>query len=335
MIVFREVVKRFGIHVALDGLSLPIGRGDAVALLGPNGSGKTTTLKIAAGLVRPDSGEVAVGEPPRPPCEPLARRALSFLPQRVAFPETLTGAEVVEFYRRMRGVAPERSLAVLRFASLNGAGARAVGTYSGGMVQRLGLAVAMLPDAEILLLDEPTAALDPEGLAAFYALVEQRRARGQTLLFTSHQVGDVERVADRIVVIARGRLVAELTQSALQERLEARGALRVRVDRLPAGLLESVRELSPAAQWVNDDLVAPGGAAIRLAVIDLLRRRGAGIRTLIAEDGRLEDLYRELVATDAERTADRLVHPGHGDSASRPAPGTAGGEEGRCVSGTG
>jgi Cu-processing system ATP-binding protein len=299
VIVFRDVVKRYGAHIALDGLSLPVGGGEAVALLGPNGSGKTTTLKIAAGLIRPDSGEVAVGEPPRSPFDARARHALSFLPQRVSFPEALTGAEVVEFYRRIRGAAPERSREVLRFASLNGAGARPVGSYSGGMVQRLGLAVAMLPDAEILLLDEPTAALDPEGLAAFYALVERRREQGRTVLFTSHQVGDVEHVADRIVVIARGRLVAELTQSALRDRLAARGEIRVRLDQLPAGLLDAVREVAPGATCVRDEVVAPGGAAVRLAVIDLMRRSRVGIRSLAAEDGRLEDLYRELVAADA------------------------------------
>lgn len=313
MIVFRDVFKRFGTHVALDGLSLPIGRGDAVALLGPNGSGKTTTLKIAAGLIRPDSGEVAVGEPPLPPFEPRARRVLSFLPQRVSFPEALTGSEVVEFYRRLRGAAPERGREVLRFASLNGAGSRAVGSYSGGMLQRLGLAVAMLPDAEILLLDEPTAALDPEGLSAFYALVEQRRARGRTVLFTSHQVGDVDRAADRIVVMARGRLVTEMTLGALREHLAARGVVRARLDRVPPGLLEEVRQVSPAADWINGELVAPGGSAVRMRVLDVLRRRGVEIRSLAAEDGRLEDLYRELVAGNGQ-----VAHSGS-DSVSGPA----------------
>jgi Cu-processing system ATP-binding protein len=318
VIVFRDVFKRFGTHVALDGLSLPIGRGEAVALLGPNGSGKTTTLKIAAGLVRPDSGDVAVGEPPLPPSEPRARRALSFLPQRVSFPEALTGTEVVEFYRRMRGVPPGRSMDVLRFASLNGASSRAIGSYSGGMLQRLGLAVAMLPDAEILLLDEPTAALDPEGLNAFYALVEQRRARGQTVLFTSHQVGDVERAADRIVVIARGRLVAEMTLSALRDSLAERGAVRARLDRVPPGLLEAVRDLAPAADWLDGELVAPGGAAVRMAVLDVLRRRGVEVRSLVAEDGRLEDLYRELVAADVRQTHNVIR-----DTASQESPGAA------------
>lgn len=295
MIIFRDVVKRFGAQVAVDGLSVPIGRGEVVALLGPNGSGKTTTLKMAAGLIRPDAGDVSIGEPPSAPWHPDARRIVSFLPQRVAFPEALTGIEVIDFYRRLRELPASRTDAVLRFASLNAAAARPVSTYSGGMVQRLGLAVAMLPEAGALLLDEPTAALDPDGLATFYTLVGRGRTEGRTVLFTSHQVGDVERLADRFLVLVNGKLVAELTQAMLRDRLAARGTIRLRLACRPAGLLEDVRRLAPEAEWIGDELVAPTPAALRPAIVDIVRRRGE-ILGLVAQDGQLETLYRELVA---------------------------------------
>ena len=144
----------------------------------------------------------------------------------MSFPDALTGTEVVEFYRELRGAPAERSLKVLRFASLNGAGERTVGTYSGGMVQRLGLAVAMLPEAPVFLLDEPTAALDPDGLCAFYGLVERAREDGRAVLFTSHQLGDAERLADRFAVLVGGRLVASLSASELKDRLSERGVMR-------------------------------------------------------------------------------------------------------------
>jgi Cu-processing system ATP-binding protein len=303
VIIFREVVKRFGQNLAVDRLSVPIARGEVVALLGPNGSGKTTTLKIAAGLIAPDAGEVVVGEPPRPAAVPASRRVLSFLPQRVAFPDALTGEEVLDFYRQLRGAPRSRVEAVLRFASLDGAADRQVSTYSGGMLQRLGLAVAMLPDADVLLLDEPTAALDPDGLAAFYALVDRRRIEGRTVLFTSHQVGDVERLADRFLVLVRGRLVAELTQAALRDRLAQRGVMRLRLSRRPAGLLDAVRKLSASAGWAGDELVVSGPAAIRPVVLDLARRSGGEILGLVAQDGQLEALYRELVAAPGEEEA--------------------------------
>jgi Cu-processing system ATP-binding protein len=295
MIRFRDFTKDFGPHRAADGLTFYVEAGEAVALLGPNGSGKTTTLKAAAGLIRPTSGEVLVGEPGRSPQEPAARRAISYLPQKVSFPDAVTGREIVEFYRRLRNVDPARVDEVFRFASLNGAAGRSIATYSGGMVQRLGLAVAVLPDAPILLLDEPTAALDPDGLCAFYGLVERRRREGHTLLFTSHQLGDVERLADRFVLLVEGRLAAAFTQRELADRLSQRGVMRLRLERHIPGLVEQLRTISPAAVWASGELVISGPAADRPRVLDLVRAAGGRILGLTAEEGRLDLLYRELV----------------------------------------
>jgi len=293
MIRFEAFGKSYGEHVAARDVDLEVGAGEVVALLGPNGSGKTTCLKAAAGLILPTSGRVLVDGVPA--SRPEARRSLSFLPQKVSFPEALTGREVVDFYRGLRNVPAERSLEVLQFASLNGAAARAVGTYSGGMVQRLGLAVAALPDGPLLLLDEPTAALDPEGLAAFYGLVERRRREGKTILFTSHHLGDVERLADRFALLVGGRLVALLSSRELAARLAERGVLRLRLDRRPDGLLEALRPLAPAAAFSGDELVLPGPASLRPALLDAVRGAGAVVTSLTADEGRLDTLYSELV----------------------------------------
>jgi Cu-processing system ATP-binding protein len=294
MIRFQGLSKTFGAQRAVDALTLAVGRGEVVALLGPNGSGKTTSLKAAAGLLRPSAGEVFVGEPGLPASYPAARRAISFLPQRVSFPDALTGREVIEFYRRLRGAAPARTDEVLRAAALNGASKRAVGTYSGGMTQRLGLAVAALPEAPVLLLDEPTSALDADGLATFYTLVERRRQHGQTVLFTSHQWGDVERLADRVAVLVGGRLVADLPQRELSERLADRGVMRIRLDACSAELLARVQQAAPGARWEGAQLVVPGAAGARAAALEAVRATSAGIRGLTSEDGRLDVLYREL-----------------------------------------
>ena len=269
--------------------------GEVVALLGPNGSGKTTTLKAAAGLIHPTSGAVLLGRPGRSATQPAARQLLSFLPQRVAFPEALTGGEVLEFFRALRGVDRERTREVLRFASLNGASGRAIGTYSGGMVQRLGLAVAALPDAPVMLLDEPTAALDPIGLSAFYELVDRREREGKTVFFTSHQLGDVERLAGRFAVLVEGRLVAVLTQRELHERLAERGVMHVRLSSAPSTLLAEVSRIAPGACLRGDELAIPGPPSIRPPALAAIARAGVELRGLTTVEGRLDTLYREFV----------------------------------------
>ena len=200
---------RFGGLTALNALDLRLEAGEILGLIGPNGSGKTTSIKAAAGLVRPSSGSVLIGPRELPASNITARELCSFLPQRVAFPAGLSGREVLDFYGALRGRPAAAIKDVLAFTGLNGSSRRDVRTYSGGMTQRLGLAVAILPDAPLLLLDEPTAALDPEGLKAFYELIETRRARGQTVLFSSHLLADVERLATRIIVMEHGRIVRD------------------------------------------------------------------------------------------------------------------------------
>lgn len=295
MIRYRAFTKTYAGRRVVDALSFEVPRGAVVALLGPNGSGKTTSIKAAAGLIRPTAGAVVLGDDEVNALDARARRRVSFLPQRVSFPETLTGREVVEFYRRLRQAPPDAVDRALAFASLNGAGARPVGTYSGGMVQRLGLAVASVASAEVLLLDEPTAALDPEGLHSFYELVDVRRRAGAAVFFSSHQLGDVERLADLVAVIVAGRLVATFTERELAARLADRGTMRVRLGASIEGLLPRLRPLSPDASWRGAELILPGPASARPAMLDLVREAGGDIRGLTAEEGHLDQFYRELI----------------------------------------
>jgi Cu-processing system ATP-binding protein len=295
MISFRGFTKRFGAHLAVHDLTIHVPAGETLALLGPNGSGKTTSLKAAAGLVLPSGGEVLVGEPQRPAREPAARRCCSFLPQKVAFPEALSGREVLEFHRALRGCYGSRTEEVLRFAALNGAGDRAVASYSGGMVQRLGLAVAILPDAPILLLDEPTAALDPAGLAAFYELIDRRRRSGRTLLFTSHQLGDAERLADRVAILVEGRLVGLFSERELARRLADEGTMRVRLESDGSEVLGEVRKFCPKAAIDGDEVVVPGSSSIRPSILARIRAAGGVVTGLTTEEGRLDKLYMKLV----------------------------------------
>lgn len=294
MIQFQRFTKRFDEIVAVDSLTLEVGLGEIVALLGPNGSGKTTSLKAVAGLLKPTSGMVLIDG--RPAQRPEARGAISFLPQKVSFPDALTGREVVEFYRRLRGLAASRTHETLRMASLNGASDRCLATYSGGMIQRLGLAVAALPQAPVLLLDEPTAALDSAGLSAFYEMAERARSEGNSVLFTSHQLGDVERLADRFAILVGGRLAAIMTAGELSERLLERGLMRLELDRPAKGVLSAIFRIAPEATVKGNELIVAGSAELRARIIEAVRDSGSVIRAVSTEEGHLESLYKELVS---------------------------------------
>ena len=143
MITFRNFSKRFGDVDAVSSINLVINAGEIVALIGPNGSGKTTSIKAAAGLVRPSSGTVLIGPRQLPASDVIARESCSFLPQRVAFPSGMSGREVLNFYGALRGRSASAIQDVLAFTGLKGSSARDVRTYSGGMTQRLGLAVVI------------------------------------------------------------------------------------------------------------------------------------------------------------------------------------------------
>ena len=299
MIDYEGFTKSYGGKAVVNALTLTIPPGSVVALLGPNGSGKTTTIKAAAGLIRPDDGHVRIGPRRLPADDAAARWSCSYLPQHAAFPEGLTGREVVDFYRRLRNAPPGAAERVLKFASLNGASSKPVSTYSGGMVQRLGLAVATLDYPDVLLLDEPTAALDPDGLCAFYGLIEERRKGGGAIFFSSHQLGDIERLADRVAVIVNGTLVAQFTEREMAMKLADRGVMRVRLAARINGLLERVRSRSPKALWFGDELIVPGGAADRPAILDMIRAGGGEVTGLTAQEGRLDQFYSELVGAAA------------------------------------
>jgi ABC-2 type transport system ATP-binding protein len=197
--------------VALRGLSLDIPAGHVYGLLGPNGSGKSTTLKILLGLVTPTSGTTEIFGVPS---DLVASRVdVGFLPENPYFYKFLTGAETIAFYGKLCGLGgtnlKDRVKELLDLVDLTEAGDRRVGSYSKGMLQRIGLAQAMVHDPRLLILDEPTAGVDPAGSRQIRDLILQLKGRGKTILLTSHLLEQVQEVCDRVGILAKGRLVRE------------------------------------------------------------------------------------------------------------------------------
>jgi ABC-2 type transport system ATP-binding protein len=202
---------------AVDDLSLSVAPGQIYGLLGPNGSGKSTTLKALLGLLAPTSGECFLCGIPSE--DSAARRAVGFLPEAPYFQRFLSGRELLRFHARLGGLPragrEARLEEVLASVDLTGAADRRVGTYSKGMLQRIGLAQALVHDPEVLILDEPTAGVDPVGAAEISSLILALKARGKTVLICSHLLTQIEEICDRVAILHRGRLLAEGPPSEL------------------------------------------------------------------------------------------------------------------------
>ena len=214
--------KRYGRRVAVEEVSLTVGRGEVVGLLGPNGAGKTTVIKMLLGLVRPDAGEVMLLG--RSSSDVQARRAVGYLPELFRYQPWLTPAEVLRLHVRLAGVAipAAEQLACLDLVGLGARTGDRVGGFSKGMQQRLGLAVALVVRPELVVLDEPTSALDPLGRVDMRDLVLSLKERGVAVLLNSHLIGEVERVCDRVVILDSGRVAASGTLAELLGQREVR-----------------------------------------------------------------------------------------------------------------
>ncbi|ADH62704.1 ABC transporter related protein [Allomeiothermus silvanus DSM 9946] len=224
----RSLSKRFGNVSAVERVDLEVHRGEIFGFLGPNGAGKTTTLGMILGLVRPTAGDIEVlGQRVGSGRTTVLRKVGALLGAPALYPH-LSGRTHLELLARLQGgVSPGRIVEVLEWVGLSKAAHRLAGTYSTGMKQRLGIAMALLGEPELLILDEPTSGMDPAGMKETRELMKSLAASGITLIFSSHLLHEVEAVCDRIAVIHRGRLVA---QGAVQELLSKGEGVRVKVD---------------------------------------------------------------------------------------------------------
>jgi ABC-type multidrug transport system ATPase subunit len=210
---------------AVQKLSLRVRAGEVVGLLGPNGSGKTTTLKALAGLVRPTSGSCRIGGAAAG--TDAARVQVGYLPESIRLPGYATGREWLGLCAAMSsspaGQAPGRIAAILAWAGLAAEADQHLRTYSKGMAQRLGLAAAVVHEPRVVLLDEPASGLDPQGRLALLRLIRDLAGQGRTVIFTAHLLASLESVCDRIVILGQGRILAEGTPADLLGEISLEG----------------------------------------------------------------------------------------------------------------
>jgi ABC-2 type transport system ATP-binding protein len=296
--------KSFGKTVALDGLDLAVAAGEVHGFLGPNGSGKTTTIRVLLGLLRADSGTARLlgGDPWRDAVE--LHRRLAYVPGDVTLWPTLTGGEVIDLLGRLRGGLDAKRRADLldRFDLDPTKKARA---YSKGNRQKVALVAALASDAELLMLDEPTSGLDPLMEAMFRQCAEEERSRGRTVLLSSHILSEVEALCDRVTIIRAGRTVETGTLASLRHLTRTSIAAEL------AGPVAGLDQL-PGVHALVMDPSQDGGSRVRCEVDsdkleDLLRVLvTAGVRTLVSQPPTLEELFLQHYSAGPDHAAGRV-----------------------------
>ena len=302
MLSASHLTRRFDTRVAVDDVSFELARGEIFALLGPNGAGKTTTLRMLAGLIAPSSGTVHVDGEAMTPSASHLRGRIGFLTEAPGLWDRLTVYENLIVYARLQGVVPSDQ-AVGRALELFGIANRAgdpTAQLSKGLKQRVALARTLLHDPAIVLLDEPTAGLDPESAHDTRALILRLRNDNRTVVLSTHNLDEVDRVADRVGVL-RSRLIALDTPAALRSRLFGK-RVSITLAEPAAGYESIVRRAGGADVSIDGTAMsigAGGETMIAPAIVKALVDAGARIVSVIPEEPSLEEVYLRLLKDDA------------------------------------
>ena len=303
VVELSDVRKSYGSHTVLPALDLRLRRGECLALLGQNGAGKTTILKLILGLTLPASGEIRyLGSTGAPVAVGRWRHDLGYLPESVSFHDALTGREMLTFYARLKRRARPECSELLERVGLGAAADKRIGTYSKGMRQRLGLAQALMGNPSVLLLDEPTTGLDPALRSDLYRLIRERRESGRTTLISSHTLSEIEQSANRFIILNQGRVVSDGTLAEL--RHAAGLPTRLRVSLRPgttARVVDAVGDRA-ATSIVNDatiDLFCADAA--KLDVLRVITNIGPEVTDVEIAPAGLEQIYAHFTMPEGTR----------------------------------
>ena len=299
----RELRRRFGQRLAVDGVGFRVDPGETYGLLGPNGAGKTTTISMICGLLRRDGGEVTVAGASLDRDPGAVKAAIGYVPQDIALYPDLSGGENLRFWGRMQGLSGRelaaRVDAVLEVVGLTDRAGDKVADYSGGMQRRLNIAAGLLHRPKLLVLDEPTVGVDPQSRNAILENVEALRGEGSAVLYTTHYMEEAERLCDRVGIIDQGRLIAEGTRRELVAQVGERDRIELAASGDLIGLaaackrtLDGVDEATVVAGGLH--LVARDGRRLLPKLLELAETAGVEVTSVEVVEPDLEAVFLHL-----------------------------------------
>ena len=299
----EHLTKRYGEQAAVDDISFEVKAGEVLGFLGPNGAGKTTTMKMLCGLVAPDSGSMLVAGRSVLKEPEAVRQRIGYLPENNPLYLEMPVIDFLVFAARVQGMAEsrigERVAEMVRVCGLDPEKHKRIGELSKGYRQRVGLAQALVHDPDVLILDEPTTGLDPNQIVEIRELIREV-GRSKTVIFSTHILPEVEATCDRILIINKGRIVADGDAATLRRQAQGRDILRVKLEPVPEGAAEALRGV-PGVEEVR---ALQGGNAYELAcatgarpagdVFRLCAQQNWTLTELTPVETRLEDVFRGL-----------------------------------------
>jgi len=291
-IELHGVTKRYGDVTALRDLDLAVEDGEIYGFLGPNGAGKSTTIDILLDFVRPTSGSATVLGMDAQADSQAIRRRIGVLPEGFHVYERLTARQHLNFAIESKGASDDPE-ALLERVGIPDAADRKAGGFSKGMQQRLALAIALVGEPELLILDEPSTGLDPNGAREMRSIITEEADRGATVFFSSHILEQVEAVCDRVGILKAGELVAEDSIEALRSAADTGTTLTVTLDAVTDAAVDAARDV-PGVSEVSvdgDRLVVRGDSAAKTDVLDAVEATGADVRDFSTEQASLDDVF--------------------------------------------
>ena len=289
----NKLTKTYNHFTAVNNISFHVQKGEIFGFLGPNGAGKTTTIKAMLDLIHADVGTIRINKIDIRTHGKEAKKYIGYMPEKVAFYDNLTALQNLQFYAEIKHASKEECVQLINEFGLADAGKKRVGKFSKGMIQRLGMARAILGNPPILILDEPSGGLDPRGVVLIRDKILEMKNKGTTIFVSSHILSEIQEICDRVGIINKGALVAQDTVDGLSKKLKLKPQITVTVDALSAKIEKAVRNLpgvdSVTIQKNTLEIVCDG--AMKAKVILAITNAGGNIQNLQTKEPSLEEVF--------------------------------------------